>query len=226
MATFEITQGNSNTIRVSLAELQTLASPTFLLEFINDSSQSSVTCISADVSAFPKRYNEFVVVEKASPVALSGEVELNPVGFYTYNVYEQTSTTNLEPSLADKLLETGTCRVVFDGDRHATAFTTYQNPADSQVCFDVVEEEGIVVTPPSSGGTYKNSDDSFVQVITGGSVYTAPDIIWTDSDLSVNTAPANTDITCTPAGYDSSIAYTRPPLTGNPTSYNNYDDSI
>ena len=107
MATFEITKGNSNTIRVSLAELQTLASPTFLLEFINDSSQSSVTCISADVSAFPKRYNEFVVVEKASPVALSGEVELNPVGFYTYNVYEQTSTTNLEPSLATGKIRIG-----------------------------------------------------------------------------------------------------------------------
>lgn len=194
----KLTKGTSNTIRVSLGEIQEIALPTFLIAFEHDASEAVVTCISADLSLYPERYNEFVIVEKSSPVALNGEVELEPVGFFTYRIYEQTSTTNLDESLADKLLDTGKARVVFDGDRKATAFVTYSPMMGQDAFWDVFASEGIVVTPPTTDATYENSDTSFTQVIAGGATFVAPDITWIDSDLTVNTAPANTDITCTP----------------------------
>ena len=219
----KLTKGTSNIIRVSLGEIQEIALPTFLIAFENDASEAVVTCISADLSLYPERYNEFVIIEKSSPVALNGEVELEPVGFFTYRIYEQTSTTNLDESLADKLLDTGKARVVFNGDRKATAFVTYSATVGPDAFWDVFKSEGIVVTPPTTDATYENSDTSFTQIIAGGATFVAPDITWIDSDLTVNTAPANTDITCTPAA-STGIIYDRSTPTAQRVTYQTNDD--
>ena len=219
----QITKATANSIEMSLAELQTLASPTFLFAFENRASGVAVTCIAADTSSYPTRYNKFTITEQASPTALNGEVELEPVGLFDVRVYEQTSTTNLSEALADNLLARDKVRVVINGDREATAFTIYDNPDDTYSFWDVDASEGIVVTPPTRDVTYENSNDSFSVVIPSGTTYVAADITWTDSDLSVNTAPANTDITCTPAACVGN-AYSRPLLTGQDTSYVSDDD--
>jgi len=62
-------------------------------------------------------------------------------------------------------------------------------------------------------------------VIPSGTTYVAADITWIDSDLSVNTAPANTDITCTPGAAGSGIFYQRPNFPGSRTSYADYDEA-
>ncbi len=113
-----------NIIRTSLAELSTLASPTYLIEMISDQSLISTTCIAADTSAYPSRYNEFTITETATPNNLNAEILLEPVGYFTYNIYEQISTTNLSPSDAGViLLESGKSRCLIDGDRESTTYT-------------------------------------------------------------------------------------------------------
>ena len=68
-----------NVIRTSLAELSTLASPTYLIEMISDQSLISTTCIAADTSAYPSRYNEFTITETATPNNLNAEILLEPL---------------------------------------------------------------------------------------------------------------------------------------------------
>lgn len=52
----------------------------------------------------------FVIEENATEDVLNGVVTLQPSGFWEYAVYEQSSTTNLDPANAI-LLETGKCQV-------------------------------------------------------------------------------------------------------------------
>jgi hypothetical protein len=193
-----LTKNSSNTIRVSLAELSTLSNPVYLIEFISDTSLISTTCIAPDTSSYPARYNEFTITEQTSPDGLLAQILLEPVGFFTYNIYEQTSATNLAPNAPGTvLLETGKARVLIDGDRQSTAFSYYQNPTQDFHAWDVFASEGISPAPPPTDATYQNSDSSFTQVIAPGVTYTAPDISFTDSDGSVSNVPANTDVVCT-----------------------------
>lgn len=219
-----LTKNSANTIRVSLAELSTLANPVYLIEFISDMSLVSATCIATDTSSYPARYNEFTITEQTSPDGLLGQILLEPVGFFTYNIYEQTSATNLSPNDPGvTLLETGKARVLIDGDRQSTAFTYYQNPTQDFHAWDVFASEGISPAPPPTDATYQNSDSSFTQVIAPGVTYTAPDISFTDSDGTVSNVPANTDVVCTPGA--SGTIYARPtPRFGLVTSYRTYDD--
>ena len=198
-----LTKNSANTIRVSLAELSTLSNPVYLIEFISDTSLISTTCIAPDTSSYPARYNEFTITEQTSPDGLLAQILLEPVGFFTYNIYEQTSATNLSPNAPGTvLLETGKARVLIDGDRQSTAFSYYQNPTPDFHAWDVFNSEGISPAPPSTDATYQNSDASFTQVIAPGVTYTAPDISFTDSDGTVSNVPANTDVVCTLAGND------------------------
>ncbi len=204
-----LTKDSANTIRVSLAELSTLASPVYLIEFISDMSLISTTCIAPDTSLYPARFNQFTITEQTSPDGLLAQILLEPVGFFTYNIYEQTSATNLSPDDPGViLLETGKARVLIDGDRESTAFTYYQNPTPAWAAWDVFESEGIVPTPPSTDATYENSDASFTQVIAPGTTYVAPDISFTDSDGTIIPTPANTDIVATscPAPYSNNYS--------------------
>ncbi len=219
-----LTKDSANTIRVSLAELSTLATPVYLIEFISDMSLISTTCIAPDLSAYPARYNEFTITEQAAPDGLLAQILLAPVGCFTYSIYEQTSATNPSPDDPGViLLETGKARVLIDGDREATAFTYYQNPTPAWAAWDVFASEGISPTPPSTDATYKNSDDSFVQSIAPGVTYIAPDISFTDSDGTVIPTPANTDIVATPCV--AGTIYNRPaPPYGQTTSNFTYDE--
>jgi len=219
-----LTKNSANTIRVSLAELSTLANPVYLIEFISDTSLISTTCIAPDTSSYPARYNEFTITEQTSPDGLLAQILLEPVGFFTYNIYEQTSATNLAPNAPGTvLLETGKARVLIDGDRQSTAFSYYQNPTQDFHAWDVFASTGISPAPPSTDATYQNSDASFTQVIAPGVTYTAPDISFTDSDGTVSNVPANTDVVATPCA--AGTIYNRPtPTFGQTTSNFTYDE--
>ena len=89
----------SNVVVVTLSEKITIASPYFLFEFINNQTQQKYYCISADVSVYPERYNKFtIVVKTTTPAPLSGEIQIPLGDEYTYNVYEQSNNTNLNPT--------------------------------------------------------------------------------------------------------------------------------
>ena len=89
----------SNVVVLTLSEKITISSPNFLFEFINNQTQIKYYCISSDLSLYPERYNKFnIIVKTTTPSPLVGEINIPLGDEYTYNVYEQSSSTNLDPT--------------------------------------------------------------------------------------------------------------------------------
>lgn len=117
-----VAKNTNNTLIVTLTEKVTLASPYYLFAFTSDVSQLTKYFISADISIHTDRYNEFLITETSgTEILTSGTITLNPTGQWTYRIYEQTSSTNLDPTLATTLLEIGIVKVT------GTATTYYTN---------------------------------------------------------------------------------------------------
>jgi hypothetical protein len=97
-----LTKTETNTIVMTLTEKQLLTNPNYLFVFTNRSSNNIVKFVvlnASDVSLYKDRYNEFSIVTNTNfASALEGQ--------YTYEVYEQVSTSNLNITGLNKL-ETG-----------------------------------------------------------------------------------------------------------------------
>jgi len=97
-----LTKSQTNTIVMTLTEKQLLTNPNYLFVFTNRSSNNVIKFVvlnASDVSLYKDRYNEFNIVTNTN---FSSALE----GQYTYEVYEQTSTSNLNITGLNKL-ETG-----------------------------------------------------------------------------------------------------------------------
>lgn len=90
----QLTKGVTQFIYLTLTEKQTIASPNYLFVFKNRSTNFEVKFVllyAADVSSFKERYNKFSLnVDKY--------FSSKPRGQYIYSVYQQTSTSNTDPS--------------------------------------------------------------------------------------------------------------------------------
>jgi len=87
---------NTN-IALTLTEKVTISNPYFLFEFTKDMTDVSYYVICADTSTETQRYNLFSLTEGGADPT-NGNVTLGLEGFYKYNIYEQASSTNLDPS--------------------------------------------------------------------------------------------------------------------------------
>ena len=97
-----LTKTETNTIVLTLTEKQLLTNPNYLFVFTNRSTNLEVKFVklyASDTSLYKDRYNEFSIVTNTHFV---NELE----GQYTYEIYEQASTSNTNPSGLNKL-ETG-----------------------------------------------------------------------------------------------------------------------
>jgi hypothetical protein len=97
-----LTKTETNTIVMTLTEKQLLTNPNYLFVFTNRSSNNIIKFVvlnASDTSLYKDRYNEFSIVTNTNfASALEGQ--------YTYEVYEQASTTNTNITGLNKL-ETG-----------------------------------------------------------------------------------------------------------------------
>ena len=97
-----LTKSETNTIVMTLTEKQLLTNPNYLFVFTNRSSNNIIKFVvlnASDTSLYKDRYNEFSIVTNTNfASALEGQ--------YTYEVYEQASTTNTNITGLNKL-ETG-----------------------------------------------------------------------------------------------------------------------
>jgi len=101
-----LTISATQSVYLTLTEKQTLSSPNYLFIFTQRTTNDVIAFVklnNTDISAHKERYNEFSLVTN-SHFTLEGE--------YHYAIYEQTSTTNVNPLNATTLLETGIARVV------------------------------------------------------------------------------------------------------------------
>jgi hypothetical protein len=102
-----LTKGQTQSIILTLTEKQLLTNPNYLFVFTNRSANTEVKFIqlnNTDVSQYKDRYNEFSIVTNTNfATALNGQ--------YDYDIYEQASTSNLNPAGLN-LLESGIMELV------------------------------------------------------------------------------------------------------------------
>ena len=108
-------KNRNSTIVVTLTEKATITTPVYLFSFTNDITKEETNFIAPDISAHTERYNEFIITETSGTTNYSsGTIELLPTGTWTYRIFEQTSSSNLDPRLCDNLtpLEIGIVKVI------------------------------------------------------------------------------------------------------------------
>ena len=125
-----INENTTSNLTLTLKEKSTLSSPIYLFQFRNVTEKVSYYCIMADTSLYKDRYNEFVFTE-GTDSPLVGQLILGAGGQYEYFVYEQTSTTNLDPTLSTGLVESGLMDLERTGTTYAEhtineTYTTHQ----------------------------------------------------------------------------------------------------
>ena len=112
-----LTKGQTQNIILTLTEKQTLTSTNYLFIFENRSTNTDIKFVrlnNTDISAYKERYNEFtIVVNSFFNTALNGQ--------YSYSIYEQTSTTNTNPTGLN-LLESG----IMELSGTTISFTEYE----------------------------------------------------------------------------------------------------
>lgn len=128
----KITQTTTNTVIVTLTEKVTISNPYFLFKFENQQTKQLYYCISADTSSYTDRYNQFSIIEKVNPTLTAGEIRLASEGFYNYTIYEQVSSSNLDPANATGIVEKGIAKVFgvartkYTHTPSPTTYTAYQ----------------------------------------------------------------------------------------------------
>lgn len=127
----KILKNEVNRVVVTLTENVTIPSPVyFLFEFISDNSLSNKVFTATDISPNICRYNEFMIEETDGVEdLLDGVINLEPNGYYKYNVYQMSDPTNLDISLTDGIVEKG--KVYFKGDIKPVK-TSYTENDDNQ----------------------------------------------------------------------------------------------
>jgi hypothetical protein len=125
-----INKNSTNVVILTLSEKATLTSPNYLFVFQNDTTLAEVAFIAADTSSYSTHHNKFSIIEKASsPNALLGECTLNPKGLWSYTIYEQASSTNLNPVSALGIVEVGKVQVNWTDTVNKSYSTTDTNIA-------------------------------------------------------------------------------------------------
>jgi hypothetical protein len=97
-----ITKGETKFWYLTLTEKVTISNPKFLFYVTHRQTNKTYAFILTDVSTFKDRYNKFSINENTYNF-FEGE--------YMYNVYAQTSSVNIIPSLANELVEEGILKV-------------------------------------------------------------------------------------------------------------------
>jgi len=99
-----IERNQQSTLIVTVSELTTISAPYYLFEFIEEQTQEALCCILTNISTGIPRYDEFVLVDGV-------DITFPYAGFYTYKIYQQASSSNLDPALSDGIVEEGRAHV-------------------------------------------------------------------------------------------------------------------
>ncbi|ASZ14508.1 hypothetical protein KTO58_01265 [Chitinophaga pendula] len=98
-------RGEVAKVVVTVTEKTSIADAQYLFLFTNDLTGMSVAFIAANVSAYPIRYDEFLI-------DVDAYFSAGKDGFYTYRIFQQSSIVNLEPEATAGLVEVGKMKLV------------------------------------------------------------------------------------------------------------------
>jgi len=94
-----LTKGTTNNFVCTLYELTTIQQNAgYLFEFESDQTKEKYYTVLTDISTNISRYNEFNLIENKVQDPVNGQILLGSAGYYNYKVYEQLSSTNLDPT--------------------------------------------------------------------------------------------------------------------------------
>lgn len=125
-----VTRGANNVLVFTLTERVTLSSPVFLMRVQSRSTnQIKRFILPANQSSETARYDQFTITETSgSEILTSGTVTLT-AGDWNYEIYEQSSSSNLLETSSTTLLEKGILRVLGTTD-------TYKDPEQTDTFID------------------------------------------------------------------------------------------
>jgi len=109
---------------VTVTELTTVSPVHYLFEFEHQQSFEKVYCILANISTNTERYDEFAIEDGV-------DVTFPYDGYYIYRVYQQTSSSNLDPDLSDGLVE--------EGRAHVYEIDSPSNEYNENITFNIYE---------------------------------------------------------------------------------------
>lgn len=114
-----------------------ITTPYYLFELKNEVTYDTVCFIAADTSTAQERYSQFTITETSgTPIYTSGTIELSPTGTWLGRVFEQTSSTNLNPSLASNNVPLKTFIVKVRGTE-----VSYDRNNSTDITYDVNEPQ-------------------------------------------------------------------------------------
>ena len=113
----QLTKGVTQYMYLTLTEKELLTNPNYLFIFRSRSTNIEVKFVllnNTDISLFKERYNKFSLVTNTY-------FNTSLIGQYTYEIYEQASSSNTNPSGLN-MLESGIMML----NEASTIFTSYQ----------------------------------------------------------------------------------------------------
>jgi len=135
-----INKNTNNYLRVTVTEKVTISSPYYLFVFTSDITKQEVVFLQSNSSIHQDRYDEFLITETSGTTNYSsGVVTFLPVGSWTYQIYEQASSTNLDPTLTGGLLESGMAKVIGTNE-------TYSRYTGQDITYKVHERNSLPVS--------------------------------------------------------------------------------
>ena len=142
----QINKAESKSWYLTLSEKTTIANPTYLFSLTHRLTNNAYNFILADTSSYTTRYNKFDITEGTTVTLDAGE--------YIYKIYAQTSPTNIDPNLANELVEEGIVKVDFDVTR-----TQYSVTLNEKI-YEIEAPETIAYLLLESGDFLLQEDDS------------------------------------------------------------------
>ena len=119
-----ILKDSTSNLIVTVTELTTVSPVYYLFEFEHEQSFLKYYCILANISLATERYDEFDIIDGV-------DVNFDYDGYYTYRIYQQISSTNLDPTLSDGIVE--------EGRAHVYVIDSPGNEFTSNITFNIYE---------------------------------------------------------------------------------------
>ena len=142
----QINKAETKTWYLTLTEKTTISNPTYLFSLTHRLTNVSYNFILTDTSSYVERYNAFQITEGTTVTLDAGE--------YEYKIYAQSSPSNLDPDLANEVVEEGIVKVDFDVTR--TQYTVTLN----EKIYEIEAPETIAYLLLESGDFLLQEDDS------------------------------------------------------------------
>lgn len=120
----KILKDSTSILIVTVTELTTVSPVYYLFEFEHEQSFLKYYCILDNISLATERYDEFELVDGV-------DLTFDYDGYYTYRIYQQTSSTNLNPILSDGLVE--------EGRAHVYVIDSPSNEYNENITFNIYE---------------------------------------------------------------------------------------